>query len=57
MKGGHTSVGASRRSDSQDLVTKGRDSHELCREGVSRKYEEYKGLCFYNGDCTLVVDV
>ena len=22
-----------------------------------RKCEEYKGRCFYNGDCTLVVDV
>ena len=22
-----------------------------------RKYEEYRGLCFYNGDCSLVVDV
>jgi hypothetical protein len=23
----------------------------------TRKYEEYKGVCFGNGDCTLVVDV
>jgi hypothetical protein len=24
---------------------------------VTRKYEEYKGVCFGNGDCALVVDV
>ena len=24
---------------------------------VAHKYEEYKGLCFGNGDCVLVVDV
>ncbi len=24
---------------------------------VPRKFEEYKGCRFYNGDCTLVVDV
>ncbi len=23
----------------------------------TRKYEEYKGVCFGNGDCALVVDV
>jgi hypothetical protein len=24
---------------------------------VSHKYKDYKGLCFYNGDFVLVVDV
>ena len=33
-------------------------THELRREGVTgRKYEEYKGVRFYDGDCALVVDV
>ena len=34
--------------------------HELSREGVqvgTRKYEEYRGLCFHTGDYALVVDV
>ena len=43
-----------------DEVWEGWWNHELCREGVqvgTHKYEEYKGVCFYNGDFTLVVDM